>query len=388
MRVLHVTGTSAGGVGRHVREACALLAGAERPTGTVTVAGAAHRFLLAAPAGVLEPLTAEPAPGVRTEEIDLADHPRPTHDARTVAHLRHLAKGADVVHAHGLRAGALAVLAARSLTRPGRPRPAVVVTLHNKPVGGASVRSVGEALLRVVATGADVVLGVSGDLVDAARAAGARDAERALVPAPARPPAAPGGAPEVSALLALGLGQGQKLILTVARLAPQKGLDSLATAARDLAAREDLPAWRWVVVGDGPLEDELREATADLPVHVAGRRDDVPDLMRTADLVVNTSTWEGQPLVVQEALAAGAPVVATDVGGTREVAGPAAVLVPGGDARALADAVAALLTDDERREGLRAAARARALDLPTGADLRGQLRDVYARAMSAAGRGA
>ena len=189
-------------------------------------------------------------------------------------------------------------------------------------------------------------------------------------------------------LLALGLGQGQKLILTVARLAPQKGLDSLATAARDLAAREDLPAWRWVVVGDGPLEDELREATADLPVHVAGRRDDVPDLMRTADLVVNTSTWEGQPLVVQEALAAGAPVVATDVGGTREVAGPAAVLVPGGDARALADAVAALLTDDERREGLRAAARARALDLPTGADLRGQLRDVYARAMSAAGRGA
>ena len=65
-----------------------------------------------------------------------------------------------------------------------------------------------------------------------------------------------------------------------------------------------------------------------LPVRLLGRRDDVPDLMAAADVVVSTARWEGQPLGVQEALGLGAAVVATDVGGTREVTGDAAVLVP------------------------------------------------------------
>src|SRR5699024_11335639 len=60
----------------------------------------------------------------------------------------------------------------------------------------------------------------------------------------------------------------------------------------------------------------------------SGRRDDVPDLLASADVLVSTSAWEGQPINVQEALAAGVPVVATDVGGTGEVTGDAARLVP------------------------------------------------------------
>ena len=63
-----------------------------------------------------------------------------------------------------------------------------------------------------------------------------------------------------------------------------------------------------------------------------GRRDDVADLLAAADVVVVASLWEGQPLAVQEALRAGPPVVATDAGGTAEVTGDAAVLVPPGDA--------------------------------------------------------
>jgi glycosyltransferase involved in cell wall biosynthesis len=77
------------------------------------------------------------------------------------------------------------------------------------------------------------------------------------------------------------------------------------------------------------------------------------------------STWEGQPLILQEALRAGVPIVATGVGGTPVLTGEdAAVLVPPGDARRLADAVRAVLTDEVLAARLRKAAAARAHALP------------------------
>ena len=404
MRILQVTGTSSGGVGRHVREACAALA------------DAGHQVILAAPAMVLDPLAQEhPDARIRTVELDVTDRPRPRADAAAVDHLRRLAAGADVVHAHGLRAGALAVLAVRSL--PER-RPRVVVTLHNKPVGAPSVQVVGQGLLTVVATGADVVLGVSPDLVAAARSHGARRAEYALVPAPPRilaqaaqdaarqeeataQPRWGTGVPSTDARVGVGariaedrpaqlarrhaalpadvraaLDGDTLAVLTVGRLAPQKGLDVLVEAARIIAARDDVPAWHWFVVGDGPLAGQLADDAAGLPVTPLGRREDVGDLMRGADVVVNTSVWEGQPLVVQEALAAGAAIVATDVGGTGEVARDAAQLVPY-DTTALAAALAGVLRDDLRRVALRRAATRRAASLPTTAQLLTQLERVY-----------
>ncbi|WP_448071768.1 glycosyltransferase family 4 protein [Georgenia yuyongxinii] len=383
MRVLQLTGSSAGGVGRHAREVAALLA-------------AAGPVVLAGPADVVT--GAEATPGgteqVRAVVVDIADRPRPQ-DVGAVRRLRRLAAGADVVHAHGLRAGALAALAVHSL---GRRRPRLVVTVHNLPVGGARVRALAAVLETLVARGADAVLGVSGDLVERMRARGARDVERALVPAPERPARS---TPAAQVRAALGLADGERLVLTVARLAPQKGLDLLAETAGLLAgaagaagasptgrhaegAADDgvRPAgWRWVVVGDGPLRETLarRARTEDLPVLLTGRRDDVPDLLAAADAVVSTATWEGQPIAVQEALRAGAALVATDVGGTREVTGDAAVLVPGGNAPALAAAIRMVLTDDERREALRAAALRRAAELPGPADVLAQLREVYGR---------
>jgi glycosyltransferase involved in cell wall biosynthesis len=275
------------------------------------------------------------------------------------------------VHAHGLRAGALTVLAVRS--RPAR-RPRVVVTLHNLPVGGRAVRAVSAVLGRVVARGADVVLGVSGDLVDLARAQGARTAERALVPAPRRP--APAQDPRETRA-ALGLAADADLVVTVARLAPQKGLDTLVAAAAEAGrVRSGLC---WVVAGDGPLHDDLaaRVAATGAPVRLLGRREDVAELMAAADVVASTAVWEGQPLAVQEALGLGAAVVATDAGGTREVTGDAAVLVPVGDAAALGAAVAAVLADGARRDALRAAARARAATLPALGDVLAQLDAHY-----------
>jgi glycosyltransferase involved in cell wall biosynthesis len=102
-------------------------------------------------------------------------------------------------------------------------------------------------------------------------------------------------------------------------------------------------------------------------VRLLGWRDDVADLLTVADVVVSSAVWEGQPIAVQQALQAGAAVVATDVGGTAEVTGDAAVLVPGGDATALASGVRRLLTDPGAREELRARARRRAQELPDDA---------------------
>jgi glycosyltransferase involved in cell wall biosynthesis len=393
MRVLQVTGSSAGGVGRHAREISALLAAGERPLGTLPGPDeTADTVVLAGPSDVVEPLAREPFRGadkVRTAVVDIADRPRPQ-DAAAVVRLRGLAADADVVHAHGLRAGALTVMALATLPR----RPRLVVTLHNLPVGGPRVTMVAAVLERIVAHGADVVLGVSGDIVTRMRGRGARAVDRALVPAPVRRPT---GADPAAVRRSLGLADGEHLALTVARLAPQKGLDLLLDAAalvdgpaqpaRPGRHAASSPGWRWAVAGDGPLRDALtrRVRAEELPVLLAGRRDDVPDLLAAADVVVSTATWEGQPIAVQEALRAGAAIVATDVGGTREVTGDAAVLVPGGDAQALADAVRSVLADPTRQQELRDRARARAAELPRPADVRAQLHSVY-RAADAAGR--
>jgi len=227
-------------------------------------------------------------------------------------------------------------------------------------------------LERVVARGADEVLVVSDDLGVRMRGLGARRVERALVPAPAE---AASAAPAASVRAALGVPDQVALLLTVARLAPQKGLDLLLDASHGLEARVLV-----AVAGDGPLHEELaaRIARDRLPVHLLGRRDDVAALLAAADLVLVPSRWEGQPLIVQEALRAGAAIVATDVGGTAEVAGDAVRLVPS-DPVALRDAVLDLLDHPDRAADLRRRALVRAAGLPTDADALDQLLAVYSR---------
>ncbi|TDE90291.1 glycosyltransferase family 1 protein [Occultella glacieicola] len=357
LRIVQLTGSSDGGVGRHARELAEHLA-------------AEHRVILAGPPGVVSGV----ADGVHTQQVTIADRPRVA-DANAVARIRTIARRADVVHAHGLRAGALAALA---MTPPGTgpDRTALVVTLHNAPVGGVGMRTVAAGLERLIFARADAVLGVSGDLVEHARAHGAKLAQRALVPAPPRR----GGPPtplDAEDRRKLGISPEHPMVLTAARLAPQKGLGLLADAAALLADRA--PTARWLVAGSGPLLDELADQVLgeDLPVILLGWRDDLAALMATADVVVSTSAWEGQPLNLQEALAAGAPIVATDVGGTAEVTGGAAELVPYPDADALAARITAVLSDPQRRRDMRAASLTRAAELPTASDALAQVLGIY-----------
>jgi glycosyltransferase involved in cell wall biosynthesis len=269
--------------------------------------------------------------------------------------IRRALRGVRIAHAHGVRAGALTVLAARTL----RPRPRIVVTIHNDAPASTGSRLGYRILELIVARGSDVVLTVSEDLTARMRSLGARRVSPAIIAAPAR---GPGVASDTG---------GRPVVLAIGRLAPQKDFATLIAAAggwRDLA---DL-----VIAGSGPLESALRSLGPD--VSFIGHREDIPDLLASAAVFVLPSRWEGQPLVLQEALRAGVPIVATHVGGIPAMTGPdAALLVPPGDPDALAAAIRAVLTDHALATRLRDAALIRAATLPAEADAVAAARAIY-----------
>jgi glycosyltransferase involved in cell wall biosynthesis len=192
------------------------------------------------------------------------------------------------------------------------------------------------------------------------RAAGAHRVGRALVPAAGvsaetrGPHSRPGeGDPARPVVLAAG------------RLAAQKGFGTLLEAAA--MVRDLRPEPLLVIAGEGPLKAALKRQAASLGLDARfpGHRDDIPALLAAAAVFVLPSTWEGQPLILQEALRAGAPIVATRVGGTPVLTGEdAALLVPAGDPGRLADAVRSVLTDPALAARLRKAAVDRGNALP------------------------
>jgi glycosyltransferase involved in cell wall biosynthesis len=369
LKVALVLATSAGGVGSHVRS---VVAGLRERGAHVVVLG---------PSSTGDLFGFE-AIGARFAEVEIADRPHPVGDARAVARIRALTRGADVVHAHGLRAGGLAALARASVVpSPLRGRggvPPLVVTLHNAVIAGGMIGAAYGILERIVAHGATEILAVSPDLEERMRALGARSVRQALVPAP---PRRRSDDPAAQAKIRAELGAVDRpLILVVARLADQKGLPTLLDASRGWAHRTPPPLV--AIAGDGPLEAGLRARIEGehLPARLLGRRSDVPELLATADVAVVPSVWEGQPLVVQEALRAGRPLVATRVGGIPGMVGEAALLVPAGDARALERAVLRVLDDPVLAERLALAAAEQAVRLPTEEDTIDQLTAVYPRA--------
>jgi len=354
-----VLGTSTGGTGRHVRM---LAAGCAARGARVEVFGPAQTDRDFAFGGA--------APGVGFTAVEIADRPRLPGDLRAIGRLRRLFRAwrPDVVHAHGLRAGALAAIAvafARTAAGNEHGRQVLVVTVHNAPPAGGVTGAIYRVLELIVARNADSVLCVSADLEDRMRAAGARRVGHAVVPAPVSLTADVSAETRAALRAEFGADPGQAIVLAVGRLAVQKGFGLLLDAA---ARWGDIrPPPLLVIAGHGPLAADLqaRAASLGLTVRFAGHRVDVPALLAAADVFVLPSVWEGQALILQEALRAGVPVVATRVGGNPQLTGEdAAILVPPGDVQRLAEAVRAVLGDPALAARLREAAAARACALP------------------------
>lgn len=167
----------------------------------------------------------------------------------------------------------------------------------------------------------------------------------ALDPVPPAPPA-----PDLA-------GDGP-LLVTVARLVPQKGLDVLLEALAHIP-----PPTRLAIAGEGVLRPQLQSQIQRLGLagraRLLGARADIPAVLAAATLSVLPSRWEGFGLVLLEAMAAGRPIIASQVSAIPEVLGEAGVLVAPDDPAALAAAITALLADAPGRAALAEAGRAR-----------------------------
>ncbi len=339
MRILHVSTTIArGGAEHHLLE----LASRQRRAGhEVTVA-----WLKAAP---------ELAPrfegsGVALAPLGLSRYGDPRPAWRLASLLRRWQP--DIVHAH-MPPAELYGRAARALARD---RAAYVVSKHNFepflprwPAGGLVLgRWAGRAAHGMIAISDAVARRVRDEGFAPGR--GVLEVVRyGLDPAPFRAVTPD----EVGALReAWGVAPRERLVGTVARLEPQKALDSLLEAFARLLAEPGGERLRLAIVGRGRLGPVLQARAAALGIGDrciwAGVRTDIPVVLRALDLFVLPSAWEGLGLVLLEAMAAGRPIVATDVDAIPEIVRHEreALLVPPRDPASLARAVRLALGPD------------------------------------------
>jgi glycosyltransferase involved in cell wall biosynthesis len=301
-------------------------------------------------------------------------------DVRWLARLRGLllSEPVDIVHAHSPVAAAGARLIVRTL--PRSKRPVMMTTEHNVwsshqrltrcanastarldditvAVSGA-VRDSMPPLLRsrtrVVRYGVDV------DAVLAA-AMGARDSVRSE----------------------LGLTSDDVVVGTVANFRSTKAYPDLLAAASIVV--DEVPNVRFVAVGQGPLEADIRRLHAQLGLAerflLTGYRADAVRVMSAFDVFCLASHHEGLPIAMLEALTLGLPVVATDVGGIKEFFGDGAdaVLVPRARPDELAKAIMGIVSDSERRRVMAHAAAARRPELAVGRAVH-EIETIYAEA--------
>ena len=271
--------------------------------------------------------------------VDLAMRKTPLGMARALWQARDLIKSwqPDVIHAHMIHANVFA----RALTRIVRCPP-LVSTAHSFREGGW-LRMLGYRLTDRWST---LTTHVSDDGRNGMIAVGAVPANRITV--------VPNGIDidrfQTNAALGeatrarLGIHAGTRLALNVGRLVPERAQDLLLRA---FAQIDDALPVHLLIAGGGPLQQALNDQIAALGltsrVTLLGARSDVPALLNAADTFVLSSNIEGLPMVLVEALACGCPVVATDAPGVKEVLCNQGVVVPRGDAEALAAALTVAL---------------------------------------------
>lgn len=351
LSVLLVLAQSTGGIGRHVK---ALAQGLPERGVRVRICAPRESIATLGLNKIGVPVTPAPLGAVS---------PMAFRESRRA--LRAATADVDLVHAHGLRAGAGCVTFLR-----GSP---LVVTLHNAPLKGRAWKLSHRALSRYVARSTDLTLAASDDLAADARRAGAHLVRSTFVAAPPLPPPT-----RTAAEIRAELGVDERpVVLAVGRLQRQKRLDVLIDAAAGWSTDAGRPIV--LIAGDGPEREALaaRIASTDAPVRLLGDRRDVADLLAAATVLVVSSEWEARALVAQEAMRAGVPVVTTGVGGLRSLVGEAAVIVPVDDPPALRRALDAVIADPARRERMSALGLARARTWPDEASSIDELVATY-----------
>ena len=283
--------------------------------------------------------------------------------------LRHCSP--EVVHAHNPKVTALSCAARRMLVTTDRP---VVVATHH---GGDPVED--RAAARLFRR-ADHLVCVSDDLRDRMVACGRRAEAVEVIRNGTREPVPLDDA--TRARLDDELDLRGPVVTTVGRLLPVKGIAQLIRAAPLVAAT--VPAARFLVVGDGRQRPELEqlavdEGVADL-VRFTGVRRDAAALIARSTVVVLASRSEGLPLVALEAMAAGVPVVAPDVGGVGELLSTGAgVLLADTEPASIAAAILPLLASEAERRRMGVAGRAVVAERHRLEDMLGAYDALYAR---------
>jgi len=376
-----------GTIGGGPRHVCDLVAGLDRERYDVAVAGAAEGYLAERLAEL----------GVPLHPIRLANRPDAGAYRRCLEILA--ATRAQLLHTHGGTAGFTGRLAAR------RARLRTVHTYHGlhylhfrgwrRALYETTDRLFAPRTDRIICVAeSDLRLAERHGLVRPGRAAVVRngiDAEpffaierRAGAGGTGREDERERGAATGADGDATGLGMGP-VIGTIGRLHRQKGHRDLIAAAA-IVVREE-PACRFVIVGEGKerVALELEIAAAGLAHHVtlAGRTHDAVAALASFDLFVLPSLWEGLPLTLLEAMAAGLPVVASDVDGIPEALGdpPVGRLVPPRDPERLATALLELLRDRDAAARLGEAGRRRVREQFTLARMVRETQQVYAAAL-------
>ena len=268
-------------------------------------------------------------------------------DWHAIRAIRRLAAGhkIDIVHTHGYKADIYGFLATRFRGTP------IVATCHNWTRADASLKfyaKVDRYLLRyfqkLVSVSEELTLSLAkarirrGNIVTIANGVSVSEFDQAVP------------------VLRAELGNPASIVGTVARMVPEKGIPEILDAAR--AVLQAFPSTIFVFAGDGPqrmeFEARARELGIAASVRFLGHREDMRDVYQSFDIFLLPSHFEGMPMSVLEAMAAGVPVVTTPVGGLKDLVrdGRTGLSVPIGDAASLSRAIQRLLADVDFRRRL------------------------------------
>lgn len=368
IRVMHVIRPSAGGIKNHL---LTLIRHSDQ---------AKFEHMVVCPGGGMA--KAFTGAGIKTYEMPLSTEISPVSDLSALKMLVWLFRinRVDISHCHGSKAGLVGRLAARLADVP-----AVVMTVHNSilhdhfPPWKKLLYSQFEGFLA----------GFTHRIITVSDALGREIISRERISPEKIVTIYNGISPKQFCLgtdreylqKTIGIPASARVVGTVARLAPQKGVVNFIRAAAELSAGSQGLAF--LVVGEGPLRADLERESETLKLtgklFFAGERQDVEKIMPCLDVFVLASLSEGLPLTVLEAMACRRPVVASRAGGIPEIItdGVSGLLVDPGDVTALATAVRRLITNEGMSRRMGNEGHGRVMQLFTARKMARDTEEVY-----------